>query len=69
MAGIRKKANRAGRFQAWYLDMNGKRVFFTGTHDRRETLRMAVNLEDQHLQIRLGYRELPESQASTRRAP
>ena len=37
--------------------MNGKRVFFLGTHDRRETRRMAEKLEDDNVQIKLGYKQ------------
>ena len=69
MAGTRKKPNKTGKFQAWYLDMNGHRVFFTGTHDRRETLRIAERLEDEHRQIRLGYREPPKSASKYKARP
>ena len=61
MAGVRKKPNKGGKFQGWYVDLNGKQKFFTGTSNRRETLRMAEHLEDEHRQVRLGYREPPKS--------
>jgi len=61
MAGARKRPNPGGKFQAWFVDAAGKRQFFTGTHDRRETLAMARKLEDEHKQVRLGYREPPRS--------
>ena len=34
----------------------GKRRFFAGVQDRDDTLRMALRLEDDHRQVRLGYR-------------
>ena len=60
MAGVRQKALPSGRFQAWFVDYTGKRTFFVGGHNRSETHRMAQRLEDDHLQIRLGYRPLPD---------
>ncbi len=69
MAGARKKPNRAGKYQGFFLNMNGQRVFFTGTHDRRETLRMGEKLEDEHRQIRLGYREPPRSASKYKARP
>ena len=38
-----------------------KRTFFTGTRSRGETQRIADRLEDEHLQVRLGYRPAPTS--------
>lgn len=58
MAGVRKKANRAGKYQGWYFDYSGKRKFFMGIRNRAETLRMAQKLEDEHRQVRLGYRQV-----------
>lgn len=69
MASARKKPNRAGKYQGFFLNMNGQRVFFTGTHDRRETIRMAERLEDEHRQIRLGYREPPKSASKHKARP
>ena len=69
MAGIRKQPHRTGKYQAWYVDMNGQRKFFIGTRDRRETLRMAERLEDEHRQIRLGYREPPKSASKHKARP
>ncbi len=57
MAGIRSKALKSGKFQGWYKDTNGRRAWFLGTHDKRETLRMAQRLEDDHHQVALGYRQ------------
>jgi integrase len=61
MAGVRRKPLQSGRYQGWYTDYMGKRIFFVGAHQRAETHRMAQRLEDDHLQIRLGYRPLPEA--------
>jgi hypothetical protein len=41
--------------------MRGKQKFFAGTTDRKETERMAARFEDEHRQIRLGYRPAPKS--------
>ncbi len=56
MAGVRKKPRKNGKYQGWFTDQNGKRKFFEGTKNRAETRRMADRLEDEHRQIRLGYR-------------
>ena len=59
MAGVRKKPNPGGKYHGWFTDTVGDRKFFTGTRNRSETLRMAKRLEDEHRQIRLGYRPAP----------
>lgn len=69
MAGIRRKPVRGGRYQAWYRDFAGNRHFFTGTHNRVETLRIAERLEDEHRQIRLGYRPPPSPTNKHRNRP
>ena len=56
MAGVRKKPSRGGNFQGWYVDASGRRKFFTGTQSRNETVHMAQRFEDEHRQVRLGYR-------------
>lgn len=61
MAGVRKKTYTNGKYGAWFTDYTGKQKFFIGTTDRKETLHMAVRLEDEHRQIRLGYREPPKT--------
>ena len=61
MAGARKHSNPGGKFQGWFADASGKRKFFMGTHNRDDTLRMARRLEDEHRQVRLGYRPAPTS--------
>jgi len=60
MAGVRKKKLVSGKYQGWFVDQTGERRFFAGTHNSRETLRIAEKLEDDHRQIRLGYREAPK---------
>jgi integrase len=66
MAGVRKTANKGGKFHGWFTDATGKRKFFTGTRSRAETLRIAERLEDDHRQVRLGYRPAPHSAAKHR---
>ena len=43
--------------------------FFTGTRNRTETLRIAGRLEDEHRQIRLGYRPKPQAEDQHRERP
>jgi hypothetical protein len=61
MAGVRKKPKKGGKYQGWFIDDTGTRKFFHGTRNRTETLRMAQRLEDEHRQIRLGYRPTQKS--------
>lgn len=60
MPGIRKNPIRGGKYQGWFYDKDGKRRFFTGTHSKRETDRLAHRLEDEHRQIRMGYAPEPD---------
>ena len=69
MAGVRKKPKNNGKFQAWFVDFTGKRKFFTGTRRKSETLKIAQRLEDEHKQIRLGYRPIPKSAQKHRNKP
>ena len=70
MAGVRSKPEaKTGTYRGWFTDMNGKQRSFTGTCDRADTLRMARRLEDDHRQIRLGYREAPKSWAKHKARP
>jgi integrase len=62
MAGVRNKS-RNGKYQGWFVNASGKREYFTGTRKRPETLRMAERLEDEHHQVRLGYRPARSSAA------
>jgi integrase len=61
MAGVRKKPNKSGKYQAWFINYAGKRKFFAATRRKAESLRMAERLEDEHRQIRLGYRPIPQT--------
>ncbi len=70
MAGVRSKPSKKnGKYQAWFFDYTGARKFITGTHRRSETLRIAQRLEDEHKQIRLGYRPVPRSTEKHRNKP
>ena len=69
MAGVRTQAQPNGKYVAWYMDMNGRQKFFVGTTDKDETERMAVRLEDEHRQIRLGYRPAPKAADKHRSRP
>lgn len=59
MAGVRKTPQSSGKWHAWYSAYTGHRVFVVETRSRTETLRMVQRLEDEHRQIRLGYRPAP----------
>jgi hypothetical protein len=69
MASVRNKPNRNGKYQGNYFDYTGKRRFFVGTMRKAETLKMAQRLEDDHRQIRLGYRPVPKSAEKHRNKP
>ncbi|MFC1762975.1 tyrosine-type recombinase/integrase [Planctomycetota bacterium] len=60
MAGVRK-TKKSGKYHGWYYDHRGKRKYFSGTPRKKETLDIAQRLEDEHRQIRLGYRPVPSS--------
>ena len=61
MAGVRRSPNPNGKYQAWFIDANGKQRFVTGTRNKKNSLEIAQRLEDEHRQIRLGYRPAPTS--------
>jgi hypothetical protein len=69
MAGVRKKPIQGGKYQGWFIDAIGKRRFFTGTRAKAETLRIAQRLEDEHRQVRLGYRPAVQSADMHRHRP
>ena len=69
MAGVRKKPQPNRKFQGWFIDYHGERKFFTGTHSKSETQRMAERLEDEHRQVKLGYRPAPKSADKHRGRP
>jgi len=64
MAGIRRTKTRNGKFHErwrfWFFDYEGKRQWATGTKRKAETLAIAKKLEEDHRQIRLGYRPVPK---------
>ena len=59
MAGVRRKPQSSGKYQGYFVTMDGRRKFRVGTRSKSETLRMMRRLEDDHRQIRLGYRPPP----------
>ena len=69
MAGVCKKPQRNGKYRGWYYDAAGKQRFFAGTRRKAETLRIAERLEDDHRQVRLGYRPAPKSADKHRSRP
>jgi integrase len=69
MAGIRSKPLRNGKYQAWFISYDEKQKFFTGTRKKVETLQIAQRLEDDHKQIKLGYRPIPKSNLKHRNKP
>jgi len=60
MAGVRSKQQANGKFIGWFMDTNGKQKFFAGSRSRSDTLRIAERLEDEHRQVKLGYRPVPK---------
>lgn len=61
MAFVRnEKHSVSKKFRGGYTDYRGKQVQFTGTTSKQETLAMARRKEDEHRQIRLGYRPIPK---------
>lgn len=69
MAGVRNKPQSSGKYQAWFYTYKDERKFFTGTTDKRETRRMAEKLEDEHRQVKMGYRPPPNASDQHRRRP
>ena len=60
MAGVRRKPKSSGKYQGWFVDFKGDRKFFVGTKKKSETQHMAEKFEDEHRQVRLGYRPIPQ---------
>jgi len=70
MAGARRKPNKqSGKYQGYFVGADGKRRFFLGTHNRRDTIKIAERLEDEAQQVRLGYRPSPTAAARHRSRP
>ena len=66
MAGICREPLNNGKYKSWYMDWRGKQKFFVGTTNPKETLAMARHFEDEHRQIRLGYRPIPKASQRAR---
>ena len=60
MPGVRSKT-RNGLYQGWYYNWQGNRAYFTGTSSKADTRRLAQRIEDEHRQIRTGYKPPPTS--------
>jgi len=69
MAGVRKKPENNGKYRGWYIDSREKRKTFTGTTKRAETRRMAQNLENHHLKVRLGFIDAPHPSEKYKKKP
>ncbi len=67
MAGVRRTRDKTGKlhtkWRLWFYDCEGKRRWRTGTASKPESLAMATRLEEEHRQVRLGFR--PRSKASS----
>ncbi len=68
MAGVRQTKRNDGtrhvKWRYWYLDLDGKRRWGTGTQNKAQTLRFARKLEEEHKEIRLGLRPKPHKNAN-----
>ncbi len=64
MANVRNKPAENGKYQGWYKNYRGKRIFFTGTTKKVETRRIAEDHEHHHAMIRLG--QVPPPSKATR---
>ena len=54
MAGVRSEPMSNGKYRGWFKDRHGRRKSFTGTTNKRETLKMAKELEETHKAARLS---------------
>ena len=61
MAGVRNKPEPNGKFKGWYYNAQKKRKHVVLTRNKSESLRIVQKLEDEHRQVRLGYRPVPNS--------
>jgi integrase len=66
MAGVRSKPNKKGFFQGWYFDHLGKRIYFKGTKDMVQTLRIAGDKESIAIRIKEGDLPLPKTEDTRR---
>ena len=56
MAGVRSRRRSSSKYEGWFINEKGRQQHFTGTRSHAETKRIAQRLEDEHRQIRLGYK-------------
>lgn len=61
MAGIRPEPRDNGKYVGWYVDYTGRQRTIVGTRKPAQTLRMMRKLEDEHREIRVGTRPVPQS--------
>lgn len=59
MAWVSKKPLKSGRYRAGYVDRHGRNVQFTGTKEKRPTLKAAERFEGEELEIKLRVRPEP----------
>ncbi|MEI6232913.1 MAG: site-specific integrase [Planctomycetota bacterium] len=62
MAGVCNTKYKDGKHRAWYMDWQGKQVFFRGTTNKKETRRIADSKEDHQQRIKIG--DIPPPKAS-----
>jgi len=68
MAFVRNRRHpKSKKYRGGFTEWNGKQKLFTGTTNKAETLAMARRFEDDHRQIRLGYRQAPKSYDEAKR--
>jgi len=67
MAGVCRTKDKNGKpypnWRFWFMNYRGEREWGTGTPRRDQTLRMAQKLEQDHREVRLGYRPAPMDSA------
>ncbi len=66
MAGVCNRKYKDGKRRAWYMDWRGKQIFFRGTTDPKETLRIARSKEDHPIKIKVGDIEPPKASDTPR---
>ncbi len=53
------------RWRFWYQDYRGRRRYGTGTRDYEQTTKLAIVLEEEHREIKLGLRPIPAENKAT----
>ncbi len=55
MSGVRNQPDKTSKkYEGWYINAKGKKVFFTGTRSKTQTRTMADEFEDRERPARLG---------------